>query len=97
VVSTQEKSPEELWARAEIKELVKEKINTFKEGLSFKEKDILELRLLADKPLTLKAIGKKHGVSRERVRQIEVRLLKKLHNYLQREFPDYKEAIIPNF
>jgi len=58
---------------------------------------ILELRLLADKPLTLKEIGKRHHVSRERIRQIEARLIEKLRNYLKEEFPDYQEALTTRF
>jgi RNA polymerase sigma-32 factor len=96
VIPLSEKSPEEFWASSEIKELVGEKIERLKKNLSPKERDILELRLLADEPLTLKKIGKRHNVSRERIRQIEVRLLKKLRNYLQKEFPDYQEVLIPS-
>jgi len=93
VIPAQSETPEESWANAEIKELLRKKIDSIKESLSPKERDILELRLLADKPLTLKEIGKKHGISRERIRQIEARLLKKLREYLKKEFPDYKEAL----
>ncbi|MDL1955480.1 MAG: RNA polymerase factor sigma-32 [Candidatus Desulfofervidus auxilii] len=93
VIPAQSETPEESWANAEIKELLRKKIDSIKESLSPKERDILELRLLSDKPLTLKEIGKKHGISRERIRQIEARLLKKLREYLKKEFPDYKEAL----
>ena len=97
VIPLAENSPEGIWARNEIKELVAEKIESIKKELSPKEKDILELRLLADKPLTLKEIGKRHHVSRERIRQIEARLLRKLRDYFKKEFPDYKEALTTEF
>jgi RNA polymerase sigma-32 factor len=86
-------SPEESWANVEIKKFLREKLEKIKDKLSPKELDILELRLLAEKPLTLKEIGEKHGVSRERIRQIEARLLKKLREFIQQEMPDYKDAL----
>ncbi|HEC49548.1 MAG TPA: RNA polymerase subunit sigma-70, partial [Candidatus Desulfofervidus auxilii] len=46
---------------------------------------------------TLKEIGKRHHVSRERIRQIEARLIEKLRNYLKEEFPDYQEALTTRF
>jgi RNA polymerase sigma-32 factor len=46
--------------------------------LDDKERDILEHRLLTDEPETLADIGRRHGVSRERARQIESKLLDKL-------------------
>ena len=51
----------------------------------------MDLRLLAEKPLTLQEIGARHGISRERVRQIEDRLIKKLRHYLKSEIPDWDE------
>jgi RNA polymerase sigma-32 factor len=39
--------------------------------------------------MTLQDIGDKFGVSRERVRQIEKRLLGKLRKYLQDELPQF--------
>ena len=46
-------------------------------------------RLLNEDPLTLREIGEKYGISRERVRQIEERVKKKLKNYLK----DFKDQI----
>ena len=49
-----------------------------------REAEILKLRFgLEDgQPLTLKEIGEKVGLTRERVRQIENEALQKLHSYL---------------
>jgi RNA polymerase sigma-32 factor len=43
---------------------------------------------LTDEPLTLHNIADKFEISRERVRQIEVNLLKKMKKYLETEMPD---------
>ena len=53
-----------------------------------KERMILEKRLLTDDPLTLQNISEIFGVSRERIRQIEVGLLKKIRRYIENEAPD---------
>ena len=45
-------------------------------------------RLLADQPTTLEQLGADHGVSRERARQIEERLKKKLRLFLEAELGD---------
>ena len=40
--------------------------------------------------MTLKAIGKKFGLTRERVRQMEQQALQKLHRIMTREFGEDK-------
>jgi RNA polymerase sigma-32 factor len=82
---------EEILADAELKGMFRQKLAEFRKSLSDKELDILDSRLLAEKGLTLQEIGARHGVSRERVRQIEDRLIKKLRHYLQTEIPDWEE------
>jgi RNA polymerase sigma-32 factor len=47
-------------------------------GLNARERRIIEARKLADDPLTLEDLSAEFGVSRERVRQIEVRAYDKL-------------------
>jgi RNA polymerase sigma-32 factor len=47
-------------------------------GLTDRERDILQARRLQDEPATLEELSQKYGVSRERVRQIEVRAFEKL-------------------
>jgi RNA polymerase sigma-32 factor len=82
---------EEILADAEIKGMFRQKLAEFRKSLSDKELDILDSRLLAEKGLTLQEIGARHNVSRERVRQIEDRLIKKLRHYLRSEIPDWEE------
>jgi RNA polymerase sigma factor (sigma-70 family) len=50
------------------------------EVLSNRERRIFEARRLADAPVTLEDLGEEFGVSRERVRQIEVRAFAKVQN-----------------
>jgi RNA polymerase sigma-32 factor len=46
--------------------------------LTERERDIIQARRLQDEPVTLEELSQKYGVSRERVRQIEVRAFEKL-------------------
>lgn len=48
------------------------------DALNPREKDIIQLRFLDDEKVTLAEIGESYGVTKERIRQIEGRALKKL-------------------
>ncbi len=52
--------------------------------LSKRELYVLDHRLLSDAPESLQKIGNHYGITREAVRQMEARLLKKLKNLLER-------------
>ena len=82
---------EEILAQAELKYLFRQKLSQFRLELNDKELDILDLRLLAEKPLTLQEIGARHRISRERVRQIEDRLIKRLRQFLKSEISDWED------
>ena len=75
--------------------LPSEKLEEIRGTLGDKERDILERRLLADSPTTLQEIGARWGVSRERVRQIEERLKKKIRVYLVERIPDFDPLDLP--
>ncbi|HEX4922996.1 MAG TPA: RNA polymerase factor sigma-32 [Bdellovibrionales bacterium] len=61
-------------------EQLKGKIEEIRGQLNEKEKFILEHRILADPPLTLQEIGEKYGMTRERARQLEARVISKIKN-----------------
>ena len=61
--------------------------------LNDREKDIMALRRLRDKPITLEDLAKKYKVSRERIRQIEVRAFEKLQNRM-RELAENKGLLL---
>jgi RNA polymerase sigma-32 factor len=72
----------------EFQELLRAKLETFGANLRDRELQIFRRRLLADQPTTLEQLGADHGVSRERARQIEERLKKKLRLFLEAELGD---------
>jgi len=53
------------------------------EVLNERERDILTQRRLSDTPVTLEELSEQYGVSRERIRQIEVRAFEKLQKKMQ--------------
>ncbi len=79
---------ESLLEAGQLKELLRDKLDRFRETLSSREKNILEKRLLAESPVTLQEIGEEYGISRERVRQLEERLKKTMLGFLRKEMPD---------
>ncbi len=94
--ATDETAVEAGVAREEIRASLKGHLAAFKEQLQGKERVIFEERLLAEEPKTLQELGTVFGVSRERVRQIEARLKKKLRTFLQKRIPDlgsYPEGV----
>jgi len=62
--------------------------------LNDREKDILVQRRLSETPVTLEDLSESYGVSRERIRQIEVRAFEKLQTRM-RELARGKGMLIP--
>jgi len=58
-------------------------LNSAMSGLNDREKDILTQRRLVDEAKTLEELSENYGVSRERVRQIEVRAFEKLQDKMR--------------
>jgi RNA polymerase sigma-32 factor len=58
-------------------------LSTALEELTPRERDILEARRLRDEPVTLEDLSVKYDISRERVRQIEVRAFEKLQEKMK--------------
>lgn len=77
--------PDHSVARSEFSELLRDKLETFARSLEGREQSIFRERWLTDEPLTLQELGDRYGVSRERARQLEKRLLGRLRKYLEAE------------
>jgi RNA polymerase sigma-32 factor len=89
-IADKQTNAEETVAVAEYRALIREKMATFAQTLKGKEEVIFRTRLLAEEPVTLQEIGDQYGISRERIRQLESRLKKKLKDFLLREIKDAK-------
>jgi RNA polymerase sigma-32 factor len=63
-------------------------------ALTDREKDVLQKRRLSETPITLEELSESYGVSRERIRQIEVRAFEKLQGRM-RDLARDKGMIVP--
>ncbi len=81
-------TPEKIVVSEMFLSALKEKIGVFKVTLKPIEQEILEDRVLSESPLSLQEIGDRHDITREAVRQTEVRLLKKFKTFIEEEFPE---------
>ena len=65
-------------AESEERDNRREMLNDALKGLNARERRVFEARRLAEDPLTLEELSAEFGVSRERIRQIEVRAFEKV-------------------
>ncbi len=77
------------------KELLKEELDSILKDLTPREERVLRLRYGLDdnRPRTLEEVGKEFGVTRERIRQIEAKAIKKLkHPTRRKKLGDYRNS-----
>lgn len=82
---------EDVLSDHQMAEMLTQKINEIEHTFNEKELEILHKRLLSDDPVTLREIGEQFGITRERVRQIEARLLQKIRDHLFKEIKDFSK------
>jgi RNA polymerase sigma-32 factor len=71
-------------AESEERDIRREMLNNALKGLNPRERRVFEARRLAEEPLTLEELSTEFGVSRERIRQIEVRAFEKVQRAVQK-------------
>ncbi len=84
---------EDVVSAKEIREQMAELLVEMKDSLNEKEQFVLQYRLLTDDPMTLQTIADKFSLSRERVRQIESNLLKKIKKRVEEVYPDMGDSL----
>jgi RNA polymerase sigma-32 factor len=89
VLPSQELGVDEEIAKRELRDIVREKLAHFITTLSEREEDIFRNRLLSETPITLEDLGRKYGITKERTRQLEARLIKRFRDYLRKEIQDF--------
>jgi RNA polymerase sigma-32 factor len=91
--------PESLLAEVEDRSRVRTALKDALNRLTPRERKIVGARFLAEQPTTLEDLGATFGISRERVRQIEVRALQKIGGALRTRLggtlPDYGHLDLP--
>lgn len=80
-LETAEEPNDERIIREQLLGQLEERLPEFKKTLNLREVKILEERLLSENPKTLQEIADQFGLTRERSRQIEAELIKKLRGF----------------
>jgi RNA polymerase sigma-32 factor len=89
-LETEIESTEDRVAKKEMETLLHNKITEFKKTMTSRELEIFEQRIFSDNPATLQEIGDHYGISRERVRQVEKNIIKKMRESFKGEIPDFE-------
>ena len=63
-------------------------ITEFKKQLNARELEIFNHRMISDAPQSLRQLGEKYGISRERVRQVEKRIFDRLKDFVLNNYED---------
>jgi RNA polymerase sigma-32 factor len=84
-VPSEDQRPDQAVAQSEFAQLLNSKLAAFEATLEGREQVIFHDRWRIDPPKTLQEIGDHYGISRERARQLEKRVLDRLRKYLRAE------------
>ncbi len=82
---------DEQLADRELRALFRRKLAEFIKTLDEREEDIFRNRILSETPLTLDDLGGKYRITKERTRQLESRIIKRLRDYLRKEVKDFDQ------
>ncbi len=82
---------DEQLSEAEGRTILLKKLEEYRKRLSQKELDIFDNRIMSDNPMTLQDLGDKYNISRERVRQIQVKIVNNIKKWLMEEIPDFMD------
>lgn len=82
-------------ADAELRRVFMDRVREFAETLEGRDQKLLDERVLAEEPKTLAELGLELGVSRERVRQLEARIVERLRSYMQENLVDFEYYAAP--
>ncbi|MDP2644596.1 MAG: RNA polymerase factor sigma-32 [Desulfobacterales bacterium] len=89
-------SAEDAMGKKEMETLLHNKIDLFRRKMTKRESEIFDKRLFSDDPMTLQELGDLYGISRERVRQLEKNIIKKMRAFFVKELPDFDSFSTPN-
>jgi RNA polymerase sigma-32 factor len=80
--------PDTLTEDGEFRERLHEVLAAFGGRLKGRDRQLFEQRLMTEQPRTLQELGDSFGISRERTRQLEMRLMARLKSYLSAQLGD---------
>ena len=77
-------------AEVQLRVLFRKKLAEFAQTLTEREEDILRNRLLSESPVTLEDLGRKYMITKERTRQLEAKIIKKLRELMKKDIQDFE-------
>ena len=88
-------SAESMVADSELRRVFMQRVQAFTETLEERDQKLLRERVLAEEPKTLAELGEELSISRERVRQLEVRIVNRLREYMRENLVDFDYYAAP--
>ena len=82
LIGDDEENPEAKFADLQNLDILQKNLGEFVKGLKPRDQEIFKKRLLSEAPESLQSIADQYGVSRERIRQVEERLIEQLKIYM---------------
>ncbi|MCA1958854.1 MAG: RNA polymerase factor sigma-32 [Nitrospira sp.] len=89
ILPSQQQPTDDQLADHQLRKLFRTKLAEFIKTLEERDEDILRNRILSDNPLTLDELGAKYGITKERTRQLEARIIKRLRDYIKKDVKDF--------
>lgn len=83
LLADEDPSVEEQYSTAQVSEIFRDHLEEFQKTLKDRDLEIFKMRLVNEDPATLQEIGDRYGISRERARQIEARIVKNLRKFVE--------------
>jgi len=78
-----QESMEDVFSKKQIRKIFSRYLEEFVSTLNQRDKEIFQKRIIAESPKTLQEIGDEYGISRERARQVEARIVKNLKSFVK--------------
>jgi RNA polymerase sigma-32 factor len=91
ILPAQEVPADEQLAGFQLRRLFRKKLAEFSRTLPERDEDILRNRILSETPVTLEDLGQKYGITKERTRQLEARLIDRLRDYIKKDVADFDQ------
>ena len=89
MLPSQQVPADEQLGEDQLKTLFRGKLAEFVKTLDERDEDILRNRILSETPLTLEDLGTKYSITKERTRQLEARIIKRLRDYIKKDVKDF--------
>jgi len=82
-IASGETPVDDVLATEETRQIFAEHLTEFEKTLTGRDLEVYQARMMSENPLTLQDLGDRYGISRERLRQIEARIISKLKEFVR--------------